>query len=511
VPPELAALARSVFAVGFTGATAESAPLAALRDFGPGGLVLFARNVGDAEALRPLVAALRALDDPPPLVAVDQEGGRVARIGPPVAPWPAMMAFGAIGDADLCERAGARLGSELAQLGISADLAPVADLALDPANTVIGTRSFGGDPQAVATLVTAFARGLERGGVAATLKHFPGHGATADDSHVSLPHVAAPEALLRERDLVPFRRALDAGVASIVMTAHVVIDALDPERPASLSPRILEALLRGELGFTGVACTDCLEMDAIARGVGSIAGAVGALAAGADLLLVSHTLAVAEAAADAIVAAVRDGTLSETRLRTAAARVRALRARLARSVPATVAAGIEPLDVAGRAVTVVRGDVRLRPKVPVTVVSFEGTTFDGAAGAGRAPASLSAALRARRRKSELMRVALEPEADDVDLLLAHLAALGEREFVVVVRRADLRPAQRAAVARILEAVPHAVVISAREPYDALLWSAAGRVAATYGDDELAFAGCADVLCGRALPQGRLPVALDAVR
>jgi beta-N-acetylhexosaminidase len=511
VAPELAALARSVFAVGFTGATVASAPLEALRAFGPGAAIVFARNVGDPDALRALIAALRALDDPAPLVAVDQEGGRVARIGAPLAPWPSMMAFGAIGDPGLCERAGVRLGRELAGLGISVDFAPVADLALERANTVIGTRAFGDDPQVVAALAGAFARGLECGGVAAALKHFPGHGATADDSHVRLPRVPAAEALLRARDLVPFRSAIAANAASLVMTAHVVVDAFDPDRPASLSPRILDGLLRAELGFGGVACTDCLEMDAIARGVGTVGGAVAALAAGADLLLVSHTLATADAAADAIVAAVRAGTLPEERLRTAAARVRALRERFAQPNAARGTDDPDSLDVARRAVTRVRGDVRLRADAPVTVVSFEGVTFDGAAGGLPPPASLSAQLRARRRKSEHMRVALDPETDDVTLLRAHLASLGDREFVVVTRRADLHPTQQAAVAAILAAVPQAIVVSAREPYDALLWPAAQRVLCTYGDDELAFAGCAEVLTGRGDPEGRLPVALDALR
>lgn len=508
---ELAALARSVFAVGFGGATAAAAPLAALRDFGPGAVVLFARNVGTEGQLRALIAELRALADPPPLIAVDQEGGRVARIGPPVARWPAMMAFGALDDAGLCERAGMRLGSELAALGISVDFAPVADLALEPANTVIGTRAFGADPEAVGALAAAFARGLERGGVAATLKHFPGHGATVADSHVALPHLGAEAALLRARDLLPFRRAFADGAASLVMAAHVIVDAFDPERPASLSPRILGELLRDELQFPGVVCTDCLEMDAIACGVGTVAGAVAALAAGADLLLVSHTLATAAAAANAIVAAVQAGRLPEARLRDAAARVRQLRERRSAVVAQRPDVPLDPLDVATRAFTVVRGDVRLRPRTPVTVISFEGESFDGAAGMPAESPSLNAALRARRWKSELMRVALDPDPDDVDLLLAHLAALGDRNFVVVVRRAHLHAGQRAAVERILAAVPDALVLSAREPFDALLWPAARRVACTYGDDALAFTACAKVLSGAATPAGRLPVACDAVR
>jgi hypothetical protein len=147
----------------------------------------------------------------------------------------------------------------------------------------------------------------------------------------------------------------------------------------------------------------------------------------------------------------------------------------------------------------------------VTVISFEGTAFDGAGGARTGIPSLSTALRALRWKSEVMRVALDPDADDIDLLLVHLPSLGERNFVVVVRRAHLHPAQRAAVARILACVPAAIVISSNEPFDALLWPEARHVACTYGDDALAFDGCADVLSGVTEPQGHLPVAPDAVR
>ncbi len=502
----VAALARSIVAVGFDATRAGDAPLDELRDFAPGAVVLFARNVGEPEALRELIAALRALALPAPLIAVDQEGGRVARIGAPVAALPAAMAVGAAGDAGACEELGRLLGRDLALLGISVDFAPVADCALDPANAVIGTRSYGADPLQVARFAGAFARGLESGGVAAALKHFPGHGATASDSHRELPRTSVGEATLRARDLLPFAAAIAAGAAQIVMAAHVVYDAFDPRHPASLSPRILTGLLREELGFSGVVCTDCLQMDAIAREPGTVAGAVAALAAGADLLLVSRSLPLARAAAAAIAAAVEAGTLPRARLLEAAGRVRALRERYATPQPFAGAVDPElPLRVARRAVTAVRGELRLRDGLPVTVISFEGETFDGAGDARRTRPSLSAALRARRWKSEVMRVALDPGDDDLELLLGHVPALGERNYVVTVRAAHRHPAQRAAVERILRLVPGATIVSAAEPYDALLWPAARSVACIYGDDALAFEACADVLSGRARAEGTLPV------
>lgn len=503
---DLAALARSVIAVGFTGDSVADAPLDALRAFGPGAIVLFARNIGRPGDVRALVTALRRIAETPPLIAIDQEGGRVARIREGVAQLPAAMAVGATGDGDLCERLGVLLGRDLAELGISVDFAPVADVASHSGNTAIGTRAYAGDAEICGRFATAFACGLERGGVAATLKHFPGHGATDGDSHLMLPRVTADEATLRERDLVPFAAAIASGSASIVMTTHVVADAFDATQPATTSKRILTDLLRGEMAFRGVVCTDCLEMDAIRTTLGTVRGAVLALAAGADLLLVSHTLALAEEAADAIVSAVGDGTIPRTRLDEAAARVRGLRERYASLVPfAGTVDSDAPLAAARRAVTVVRGSVRLRDERPVTVLSFEGRAFDGAGGARVERASLSSALRARRWKSEVMRIPLEPDAGDLALLLSHLPALGDRNFVIVTRRAHRLPPQADAVERILAVVPDAIVIAANEPHDVALWPRARNVAAIYGDDELAFAGCADVLAGRAQGEGRLPV------
>jgi beta-N-acetylhexosaminidase len=512
VPADLAALARGVIGVGFAGATAQSAPLDALREFSPGAIILFARNAGTTEELRELVGALRDVASPAPLIAVDQEGGRVERIRTGVAALPSAMAVGATGDPALAERLGTLLGRDLAALGIDVDLAPVADLSLQPRSTVIATRAYGDDPHRVADFAIAFARGLEHGGVAAALKHFPGHGATSEDSHVALPHVTADAATLRTRDLVPFARAIAAGAASIVLTAHVVIEAFDPERPATISSAVLTGLLRDELGYDGIVATDCLEMDAIAHGVGTVRGAVEALAAGADLLLISHHLDLAHAAAAAIAAAVRAGDIPLSRLQEAYARVYNLRERLAQRTPLKEALDEgAPLEAARRAPTALRGDPRLHAGKPVTVISFEGSVADNVALSGRttstATASLSSALRQRGWKSEMMRVAIDPAPDDIDLLLEHVAALGDREFVLVTRDAHLHPSQHDAVTRILAHAPDALIVSARAPYDALLWPSARRVLCIYGDQPISIDGCADVLGGRAEVRGTLPVRL----
>jgi beta-N-acetylhexosaminidase len=515
LPADPAALARGVIGVGFTGTTPATAPLEALRAFGPGALILFARNVGTTDELRELVGALRTISSPPPLITVDQEGGRVERIQHGVAALPSAMAVGATGDVGLAEKLGTLLGRDLARLGINVDLAPVADLSLQPRSVVVATRAYGDDPERVGAFAGAFAHGLERAGVAATVKHFPGHGSTAEDSHVALPRVTADAETLRSRDLVPFRRAIADRAASIVITAHVVIEAFDPDRPATISRNVLTGLLRGELGYDGIVATDCLEMDAIAGTIGTVRGAVEALKAGADLLLISHKLELAREAADAIAAAVREGEIPLARLQEAYARVSTLRERLAK--PPQLPDGVDdawPLDAARRAVTVLRGDARLRAGKPVTVISFEGTVVDNAATSGQRKRndelpSLSSALRRRGWKSEVMRVPLEPAAEDIDLLLEHIPALGDREFVIVTRDAHLYGGQDDAVQRILALAPDALIVSARSPYDALLWPQAKRIVCIYGGQIISLEGCADVLSGRAEVRGTLPVRLTA--
>ncbi len=249
-----AELARGVVMAGIPGAQFD-------RDFPRfGGYLLFAREATLAQ-VRALTDELRARDGHP-LIAIDQEGGRVARLCDCVEPMPPMMALGAANDLELARRAGEQTAFDLRRAGCTMDFAPVLDLALDPRNTVIGTRSFGADPRRVAELGAAFGRGLRAGGILACYKHFPGHGATAVDSHQALPAIEADEATLRARDLVPFAAVADEAPA--MMSAHVVARAFDAQYPATLSRRILSALLREELGFHGALVTDCLEMNAVA-------------------------------------------------------------------------------------------------------------------------------------------------------------------------------------------------------------------------------------------------------
>lgn len=272
-----------------------------------GGVIFFSRNVESPAQLRDAIAHLRRLEpaDAPLLIAVDQEGGRVARLRDPWATWPPARALGERGDPELAQTFGAALGTQLRREGFNLDFAPVVDVDSNPANPVIGDRSLSDTSQVVAELGAAVVRGLQESAIAACAKHFPGHGDTDLDSHLDLPTLAHDLVRLEEVELPPFRAAIEAGVASI-MTAHVVFSALDPKRPATLSPDAI-ALLREQLGYDGVVFTDDLEMGAVAKHYPVEQRILGPLRAGVDGLLVcskadlrAEAIGLLEGAADAL-------------------------------------------------------------------------------------------------------------------------------------------------------------------------------------------------------------------
>ncbi len=301
---------------------------------GLGGICLFGSNVGDPAALGALTAAVRAAG-PDTVVAVDEEGGDVTRLSYGVgSPFAGHAVLGAVDDLDLTRRVAADIGRALRAVDIDLDLGPVADVNSDPLNPVIGVRSFGADPALVARHTAAWVQGLQDTGVGACLKHFPGHGDTRTDSHVDLPVVHASLDVLRRRELVPFAAGVRAGAVA-VMTSHVVVRALDPAQPATFSPTAL-GLLRaapdaGGLGFDGLVVSDGLEMRGASGEIGLPAAAVRALGAGVDLLCLGADIddGDVQAVEDAIIAAVADGSLPESRLVEAARRVDEARRRLA--------------------------------------------------------------------------------------------------------------------------------------------------------------------------------------
>ncbi len=324
-----------LFSVGFEGFEPPLYVLEMIRRGQAGGIILFRRNIRTAqqvgELTRTLQATAEAVGVPPLLIAVDQEGGTVRRLaGPDFIPLPSQMAMAAANRLDLVERLVYLSALEMAVLGINQNYAPVLDVNVNPLNPVIGVRSFGEDPGAVARLGQTVVRALQRGGVLATGKHFPGHGDTRQDSHRTLPSVDHPRAHLESVELVPFRAAVASGIGAL-MTAHVVFSALEPSGlPATLSPRVLTQLARDEMNFSGLMVTDSMGMQAIAEGWGVVRGAELAVAAGADQVLLSHLTDHQAETYRALAQAFRSGHIPVTRFREALDRVRETKARIHR-------------------------------------------------------------------------------------------------------------------------------------------------------------------------------------
>lgn len=324
-----------LFVAGVPTTTLDDATRMLHADVPFGGVVLFRQNAAEPRTMRALSAAIHRLDRAlPPLVAIDHEGGRVHRLSPPFTHFPAAAKVAARGPGAVRAVATA-MARELAAIGIDVTFAPVLDVHSNPVNPVIGDRAFATNPERAASLAIAAFRATRAEGLVACGKHFPGHGDTAADSHLELPIVEKSRRDLLRTELVPFRRAVAAGVP-MLMTAHVLYPAFDPERPATLSPVLLTGLLRRRLGFRGVICSDDLEMRAIADHHGPGEAAVVSLAAGADLLLYCHRQGDLRTAVDAVERAVIDGRLPQRRIADAYRRVVALtrwRARRRQRVP----------------------------------------------------------------------------------------------------------------------------------------------------------------------------------
>ena len=323
----IAELALRVQLASFAGPELTTAWAALLAD-GLGGVCLFGSNLAGDTTDPAAAAQLAGLADAvhgargDALVAIDEEGGDVTRLhARQASPVPGPAVLGAVDDLELTAAAGHAVGAELAALGIDLCLGPVADINSNPANPVIGTRSFGAEPALVGRHVTAWGEGLRSAGVGACAKHFPGHGDTADDSHVGLPVLGAGRRQIEERELTPFAAAVRAGVPA-VMTSHVLVPALDPDHPATMSRTVLD-LLRTDLGFEGVIVSDALDMAGASAGRGIAEAAVLALAAGADLLCIGpdKDAALIRAIQAAIVAATEEGRLDAKALARSAERV----------------------------------------------------------------------------------------------------------------------------------------------------------------------------------------------
>ena len=506
-----------LFICGFGGREVGPVPKAHVTRRFIGGLILYDRNIQTPEQVAVLTTELQKLTETNPrriplFIAVDQEGGKVARLQKGASTLPGNMALGATRSQEFAEKAGDITGVELAVLGINLNFAPVLDVNTNPKNPAIGVRSFGDSPQLVSQLGSAYIRGLQRQGVLATAKHFPGHGDTSADSYKKLPLVAKKRKHLNDVEMAPFRAAIDASVAAI-MTAHVHYPELDIKFPATLSPTILNNILRRDLGFEGIIITDDLEMKAIEEQRDIKSAAVAAFQAGADILLVPWTLKKQQAAYSAILRAVKTRHITKNRLDASVRRI--LKSKNAYGLFEKTYEHIEdprainsPLSVVGskqhrdtaqaistQAVTIVREEPGIlplneAPKQPVLIVSPSrdfSNTF----------------MKAFTDLTHVRTVYIPPKVI-IRQYISHL--LSSKPTKIVVGIDKLQHAQMVHELSRNTSAP-IVAISTASPYHLRECPNVECAIATYDDNYFSLLAATEVLLGKRQATGKLPVLL----
>ncbi|MEE6273441.1 glycoside hydrolase family 3 N-terminal domain-containing protein [Georgenia sp. MJ206] len=494
-------------------------PAQVVEKYDLGGVLYFAQNITSPQQTALLSNGLQAASTGengsgiPLAVTIDQEGGTVARLQAPATVLPGAMALGASNSPQLARAQGEVLGAEMAAIGVNVNFAPVADLNTNPANPVINVRSLGADPARVGPMVVAQVEGMQSQGIAAAAKHFPGHGDTSVDSHTGLPTVTYDRATL-EQHLVPFQQAIDAGV-DMIMTAHIIVEAIDPELPGTLSPAVLTDLLREEMGFDGLITTDALNMAALKQVEGPDGEllddydiAAMSIVAGADILLFSPDL---DASIAGIKAAMDRGEITRERLEESVRRI--LEWKIERgvwdadpmvdvdAVPTVVGKASHQVvanSISDRAVTLLRNRYDLLPLDP----EADSVLMVGAGSAW--PERMGPMLRERGfTVTEDYENGGSPSAAYRDRAVAAAAD----HDVVVFASNNANAAQRQMVEALAATDTPVVVIATRNPYDINGMPGADAVLNTYGVQVINFYGAVRALAGDINPSGTLPVAV----
>jgi len=467
-----------------------------------GGVILFAKNIRSVQQVRALTVDLQRLAAdaglPPLLVTIDQEGGIVNRLIDEFTVFPSAMALGASGLVEDAATAGRITALELRAVGINTNHAPVLDVNSNAENPVIGVRAFGDDPGSVARLGVAYVQAAQGAGVLTTAKHFPGHGATAVDSHLDLPIVPKDPKGLRQEDLLPFAEAVRAG-ADGILAAHIVYPALDSVHPATLSSQVMTTLLRNELSFDGVTFTDSMAMSAIADRWPRGTAAVAALRAGNDIVLACGRPDAQWASIEAARRAAEDGTLDGAALQASAARITRVKTRYVSQTSPQGATGTPAhqqlaQEIADRAATLVRDRTK---RIPL-------------------PAGRTAVLQvgsdewvvtAPQLGTELARL-----MPDVTIAVDNGEIVNHSWENVVVVSLSWRSYQGVQTIQALQRQfgERLVVVGAGNPYELLRMQDAGTYLAAYGPDPASMRAAAKVLSGMLDPTGHLPVALPGL-
>ena len=498
----------------------------ALREYKPCGITLFRSfNIDNPTQVRELTESLQRLardfNLPPLLIATDQEGGQLMAIGEGSTPLPGNMALGATGSPELARRAGEVLGRELAAMGINVNYAPCVDVNLNPHNPVVGIRSFGENPLEVAKLASAMIEGIQSQGVAATAKHFPGHGDTSNDSHHGLPILPHSLDRLQSVEFPPFQSSVRAGV-KLIMSAHLGLTALDGPNapPATLSANILKNLLRHQIGFDGVIVTDAMDMQAIRQGGLLGEDAVRAVKAGVDLLLLTSDPEDHERVFRALVQAVQNDELNLNGLRESVERIAALKDWIA-SHPVKpdldVVGCTEHLTVANeiaeKSITLVRDHagllpLRLQDHQRLAVVIPMPQDLTPADTSSFVKPKLAESLREYHARVDEYLIPFAPTENDIAGLMQQLATYDR--VVVGTINAFNQAGQAALVRKIVQKNIPVIVAALRLPYDLAAFPETPTYLCTYGILEPSMRALAKALFGYGEMNGRLPVSIPGL-
>lgn len=513
---------------GFPGTTLTPEVAAMMQQCHMGGVMLGEANIESPRQVAALTAELQRLSlsdvSLPLFICIDQEGGAIRRLGSPATVMPSSMALGAtrsIADVEACAMATAR---ELWAVGINVNFAPVLDVNSEPANPVINIRSFGDSPTLVAEMGVAAVKAFRNGGIAATAKHFPGHGDAKIDSHLDLPVILRSLELLRSVDLLPFREAIANGV-DMMMSAHAVYPTLTTTTmPATISREILSDLLRHQMGFDGLIITDALVMKAIADRYTLSEAAVLSVQAGADVVLTLGTLEEQAGVFADLLEAVRQGHISEADVDASVARILAVKRSIEHGSLGDDAGGTDfadwPLEdhqriareAAQKAITLVKNDGRLLPlglkkDERLGLIEFSRNGLSPVEGDIYDDCSLHASMRQRHANLGYLRIDDIPQNGDPALR----SFVEECDVVVVAtRNAHMIRGQAAMVRRILEHGKPAILLALKSPYDLMSFPSAGTYVAAYGDCAISVDAAVALLFGEFQPRGKLPVAIPGL-
>lgn len=498
---------------GFYGLEAPDHILQWLSEGKIGGVILFGRNIDTPEQVAKLTDSLHRAAKYPILVSIDQEGGIVARFRQGFTEFPGAMALGAAGSETLAEEVALTMAKEMRALGINWDYAPVVDLTHDINNPSVGTRSVGADKELVGRIAAAQVRGLQAGGVAACAKHFPGIGRSPVDTHVALAVVEGSVDEVLATDLEPFRRTVEAGVAT-VMVGHVKFAALDPDYPSTLSPVIIQKLLRENIGFTGMTSSDCMEMNAITHYYTPAQTAILAALAGIDTILFSHTREVQEAAYDGLLEAVQSGQVPETVIDAAVTRILNLKNQFALTEYANpghirAESSLRVADDAARAGMVLVKDSGLLPldlHHKIGLIEFASVMESGVVEKGEETGLVSIVKQTAPQIDCVSMMSLEQSQSTLD----HAYKLTEQSHVLIVatRNAHLVPEQLTLARNFMQKARRVILVCLRNPYDAGVLPDASAILCTCGDSTPSLQAAVDALFGKFIPAGKLPVKLD---